>query len=113
MANSSERDIFVYILGRKQTEILKNRADITAKLQELDVGEFPYVPRAEKDRAFGGNHFGKKHLEECGLAGARMSDDGDEFSRVNSQRNVGDGGRGAVKVYFCDFVVENHESACR
>ena len=103
-----EGDILVDRLGGQKPKVLKNRTDVTTELQEFPRRKAAYFLRAEVNRTFGRLDLGEEHLKKRRLARARVSDNGDEFTRLDAQRDVRDGGRFAAVVEFGDFVVINH-----
>src|SRR3989338_3859711 len=61
-------DVLVDIFCGQKAEILKDRADITPKLQEVLLGETRYLLFSKKNRPLRWEYFGKQHFEEGRLA---------------------------------------------
>ena len=101
-------DVLVDIFCGQKAEILKDRADITPKLQKVLLGEARDLLFAKKDRPLCGGYFSKQHFEERRLACAGVADDGYEFAGLDGEGYLGDGRRRALEIYLGDVIEINH-----
>src|SRR5262249_31174040 len=92
-----KRNVFVDVFGRKEPEILKNRADVAPQSQKRAVGKLAYLRLSKKHGTLGRVHFSKKHFQKRGLARTGVAYYRYEFPRLDAKRYIGDCRRGAVK----------------
>ena len=106
----SDLDVAHCAESGQQVEALEDEADFgAAHLSALAVGELGEVDAVDQNRATGGVGETAEDVEEGGLAGARGTDDGDEFAWLDCEVNFAEGGdfEFAGAVGFAEVLSEN------
>ena len=83
-----QRDVVVHRAGAQQIEVLENHADRAAYLAQFVVGEFVEHAAVDIDRARGGAVEEVDAAHERAFPGARATDDAEDFSGLDVDRDV-------------------------
>ena len=100
-----ECNVFENGLVRQEFEVLENAADIAAQIGHAPVTHRAQILARDEDMAVGGLQLARDQFDKRGFARSGMTYQKDEFSRIDLQGNVMQGGLvGLCGVHFGHMV---------
>ena len=92
MIKQRDLDIFQHIQMRYQVKRLKYKTDFTIPNgRQLLIGQHRHILTIDPITAGSRLIQATQHIQQCRLAGARCTGDGDKFARFDMQRDIAQG----------------------